>query len=499
MTMISEEKIKTTKKILLKEKAFTIDLPVSLLDCSTPGARLKLRQWGAYTSYNQNGRYYALPAVPRFDENGLWRFRQIYFSRQGTLKKTVVYLVRKSSSGLDGNQIGEPLALMHDMGSGILSAVAEVFPNAPDFICHFHFLRDVGKDLMLQDYQTINDRLRVSGVRSELRKKGAYLEKKFGRDSQGVRDFSASLASGSLTSDHLEQIPAVATCALIHWAFEAPRVSKGYGFPFDRPHFEFYLRLKEIHRVLENIMDIRLRKVLKDNRPFANAWRLIGEVLSDKKLKSAVNDLERKSIVFDELRAAMRIAPPDGENGLNDDADEADMKTIEKGVKTFRKKLEKREDRQTCCKKMAEQIDKYWDKLFADPITVDTPDGPLVITPQRTNNILERFFRGRKRSYRKKSGTSSLSKTLKSLLADTPLVSNLYDQGYREIILDGCGSLEERFSGIDAKLVREEMKQAKKNQDKISPEVKKIISRPDLPQEVSTLFSTFSHWWAYRR
>lgn len=386
---------------------------------------------------------------------------------------------------------GEPLALMHDMGSGILEAVAEVFPNAPDFICHFHFLRDVGKDLLLRDYQTIMDRLRKSNVRGRLRKKAAYLEKKVGRDSQTIRDLSASLASGTLTTDRLEQMPAVVTHALIHWAFEAPRVSKGYGFPFDRPHLEFYLRLKEIHRILENIMDIRLRKVPKDNRPFVNVRRLIGEVLSDKKLKDAVYELERKGVVFDELRAAMRIAPPDGGNGLNDDGCDVDMKTMEKGVRAFREELEKREDRQTCYKKMAEQIDKYRDKLFADPIVVDTPDGPLVVTPQRTNNILERFFRSEKRTCRRRSGTSSLSKTLKSMLADTPLVSNLDDERYREVILDGCESLEERFSRIDAKFVREEMKQAQRNQEKITPEVRKIIRRSDLPQKVSTLFSTF--------
>jgi len=59
---------------------------------------------------------------------------------------------------------------------------------------------------------------------------------------------------------------------------------------------------------------------------------------------------------------------------------------------------------------------KYWDKLFADPKTVDTPNGQITIQPQRTNNILERFFRDLKRSNRKKSGTISLNKTLKSII-----------------------------------------------------------------------------------
>lgn len=43
---------------------------------------------------------------------------------------------------------GVPVALVHDMGTGILKAVAKVFPGVADFICNFHFLRDVGKDLL---------------------------------------------------------------------------------------------------------------------------------------------------------------------------------------------------------------------------------------------------------------------------------------------------------------------------------------------------------------
>ena len=46
---------------------------------------------------------------------------------------------------------GSPLALVHDRGTGIVSAVDEVFPGLPDFICHFHFLRDMGKDLLQED------------------------------------------------------------------------------------------------------------------------------------------------------------------------------------------------------------------------------------------------------------------------------------------------------------------------------------------------------------
>lgn len=136
---------------------------------------------------------------------------------------------------------------------------------------------------------------------------------------------------------------------------------------------------------------------------------------------------------------------------------------------------------------MIGQIDKYWSKLFVDPITVNTPDGPVDILPQRTNNILERFFRKIKRLGRKKSGTSSLNKMMKAILAETPLVKNLENEEYMDIILDGRATLAERFSQIDVKLVQKQLKEARKNQDKLPGEVKKMISLPDLPNKIAVL------------
>jgi hypothetical protein len=138
---------------------------------------------------------------------------------------------------------------------------------------------------------------------------------------------------------------------------------------------------------------------------------------------------------------------------------------------------------------MIEQIDKYWDKLFADPITVVTPTGQLDIQPQRTNNILERFFRDLKRRNRKRNGSRSLNKTLKSILADTPLVKNLDNPEYVSIILDGCSTLEERFAKIDSAMVVEKFKAEQRKQQRISPAMKKIIQRADLPERLTLLLA----------
>jgi len=370
----------------------------------------------------------------------------------------------------------------------ILAAIAAVFPGIPDFICHFHFLRDIGKDLLLEDYQTIQKRLKNFDVRGSLRRKATYLKTKLGEDMETIKEIGQAINNGSFTSEHLEHMPAAAMFLLINWALKATHQSHGYGFPFDRIHLDFYLRLKKLHQLLGSIADIHLRNKAKDNAPFVRIWQLLDEVMKDEELINAVTSMDAKMEVFDKLRKALRIALPEGKNGLNDEGDEISMKIIEKEVIGFKKWVEGDKDRKKTYAKMIKQIDKYWNKLFADPIIVNTPEGPVIILPQRTNNILERFFRQLKRLGRKKSGTASLNKMLKAILADTPLVRNLEHEEYMKIILNDCATLAERFSQIDAKSVRMQLKEAKENQKKISGEVKKIISLPNLPDKIFGLF-----------
>jgi len=383
---------------------------------------------------------------------------------------------------------GNPIALVHDMGIGILAAVKEVFASLPDFICHFHFLRDVGKDLLLKDNQTIIRRLRAHNVRGLLKRKARYLEKKTHLDPDVIADLTAGIESGELKQDFLGSIPALATYTLIHWLFEAPHPSRGYGFPFERPHLAFYQRLKKVHGLLTNITDIYLRDKPKDNRSFIQVCKLLEKVLNDEELKESAASMAEKAEVFDMLREALDIAKPDGKEGLNDDGNETDIQTIEQKTVEFKEFLIGDEERKKTYAKMIRQMDKFWEKLFSDPIEIDSPTGQFTIQPQRTNNILERFFRGEKRRGRKKSGTASLNRTLKSILADTPLIRNLLNEEYRQIILNGCSTLAERFSQIDEKTVREELKRSEATQEKIPTKIKRMIKQSDFPDKLSKLF-----------
>ena len=136
---------------------------------------------------------------------------------------------------------------------------------------------------------------------------------------------------------------------------------------------------------------------------------------------------------------------------------------------------------------MIEQIDKYWEKLFADPITVDGPNGKIRIQPQRTNNIMEQYFRDFKRGNRRKTGNNSSSLMLQNMLAQTPLVRNLQNPEYMKILLDGKTTIEDVFAEIEITRLREELKNAQQNPEKIPAKIKSIINEPQYPEKLTNI------------
>jgi hypothetical protein len=51
------------------------------------------------SSYSHCGSYYTLDSIARYDELGLWTYRDIHFSRHGTLLDTAANLVPKAAAG----------------------------------------------------------------------------------------------------------------------------------------------------------------------------------------------------------------------------------------------------------------------------------------------------------------------------------------------------------------------------------------------------------------
>ncbi len=251
----------------------------------------------------------------------------------------------------------------------------------------------------------------------------------------------------------------------------------------------FYQRLTELNYRLHQLIEIKLQGDWKENRIYGKICHDLLKVINDPALKNAAVKMEEKVIVFNELRKAMRITLPENKRGLNDNGGLSNIKTIEKEVKKYRDRLckDKKYSGNKDYQKIVEQINKYWTKLFADPIIVETKAGRIVIQPQRTNNILEQFFRKLMRIFRKRNGFNAMEKTIKTMLSDTPFVVNLENKDYMNILLDGKETLEERFVEIDAKRVRKELEKSRSEESVISPKIKKIIRMPELPKSIVVL------------
>ena len=380
---------------------------------------------------------------------------------------------------------GTPKACVHDMGTGILKAVAEVFPDVPDFICHFHFLRDIGKDFLEPAYSELRKRLRSHATSSRLhalvRDTRQYLVEQSSKCEMLARTIKDTAPAADTWL-----MPMVSTYSLTLWALHGKHSGDGYGFPFDRPLLQFAERLLELYRPLPELLDLLLtNEEPHDHQPIFKLAAQVCFVADDSALCQAVEELRWRCLVFDRLRKAMRIAPVDGGNGLNDEGTAGAMSTIRQGVENFRRVLE--DDLKLAADplalKMAKQIDKYGDKLFADPIKVDTPNRPITIYPQRTNNILEQFFRGERHAYRRKTGNDSMCRVLQAMLADTPLVRNLDNPNYMNILLDGKANLEELFAELGAAhLTGDDGVQT--NSNRILPGFRSLMNLPTLPDQV---------------
>lgn len=345
-------------------------------------------------------------------------------------------------------EYGDPVALVHDMGQGIAGAVAEVFPKTPDFICHFHFLRDVGVDLLATENTALRKSLHE--YRMELCQLSKELKRTIELDPALTEEFNTCKSEPkALVSRKLH--PKVFTYALLLWIQDAKSELDGYGFPFDRAHLATYERLQISHGYCQ-------RYQFAESCPqFLRFQKTLSTFVQDQKLTQIAHTMQERTRVFENLRTAMRIAEPRGRKGLNSSGEQSNINTIRQAVTAFRqnKKLNQAAQEIPAYRKLIEQLDRYWDKLFTDPITVKTSAGQIRIQPQRTNNVLERFFRRFKKQQRRKGGAHSMTKFLRSTLPDSPLIANLCNPAYLRTVLGNQPSLAARFAQVDIEKVRQ--------------------------------------------
>lgn len=89
------------ESFLERHKIGTLEeLKEALGTSSTMTVFRKLKPLGYQTSYSHRGKYYTLSRTPRFNEQGLWDYDSVWFSRYGHLLDTSEHFVEVADAGV---------------------------------------------------------------------------------------------------------------------------------------------------------------------------------------------------------------------------------------------------------------------------------------------------------------------------------------------------------------------------------------------------------------
>lgn len=344
---------------------------------------------------------------------------------------------------------GEPTAVMRDMGSGMKEAVTEVFPGVLQLVCHFHFLRDLGKDLLIDMHKRL---------------KKAFTDRKITPRLRGLQRRLYPEAEQTRVMGGVEWTPRLLVYVCIGWILAYSK-GDGYGIPFSLPYKEYYERCKKAHEWV--IAYVRLA---------AAEYKIYPELLELKKVLDAVTstgdgreipglyrELDRVWGWFSELRRILRLkngkTPLSGEKKTSDEELDAITAEMERFMKVLRKKIPTsgKETRERI-RMILHALDDHWDELFAP--NPKSPDGNSIPLP-RTNNLMERGYRGIKRGVRRRTGKARTDRDVVLFGPGLELVSNLEIPHYREHALESSELDVEAICRVFAEVDQKQLDSAK--------------------------------------
>lgn len=93
--------MKTERYQELFQKNVVLTMDMLKLETRQPRESIlrDLKGVGYYSSYNERGKYYILSTTPKFDNLGLWKYQDAFFSIRRTLLNTAEYLINNSDAG----------------------------------------------------------------------------------------------------------------------------------------------------------------------------------------------------------------------------------------------------------------------------------------------------------------------------------------------------------------------------------------------------------------
>ncbi len=382
-------------------------------------------------------------------------------------------------------RLGVPLAVVSDMAEAITSAVKAVFGDIAHYICHFHFLQAIGLTLFDNECSALRNALSKAGILGSLKTMRLKMGNKFADITiseietflENPQQFGKTLIASQLSVYYL-----------IVWILDYSSNADGYKFPFDHRHLNFYNRLTTAYSLIKEV--IPFYSIKNKNRNIL--WKLyheIKEIVENSALEKKIQQYEIKLSVFSQLRDALGTVPRNVNNGLcqmKETGTHAELKAIKTAVANFktdlREKIKNTDDKSlgNSFKKIIDKLKENGKRLFSDPMIVNVNGEKKIIFILRTNNILEQQFRRFNYWCRRIHGNHSVRRNLENIPEQFPMVENLKNPNYVQLIFGDESKIAEQFAKVDKNIISE-MRNNLKTKQKIysSNKIKKTIRHPD--------------------
>jgi len=379
------------------------------------------------------------------------------------------------------DRFGDPIATMGDMRHALRRARRHTWEGIPHFVCHSHFVADVGRDLLKPYHDELGKLFRRSKLTPKLIDMRRYLGTRIRHflheqpleldallreaergNQEGLEAAIASALAGvdaggesSKESGALAQLDREELSVAILWIQAYASDGRGQGFPFDLPKLAYYRRCVHVYEQVEQWLQTSHPRS-RQQRHFEKLHQLLTPIVQGPSFRKAVRDIECVQEDFDRLRSVLRVLPAHGPGGMvHEDAWETlvQVEAREKEAAEFREHLRERAEsksratdlERTTASIMLTQLDEYWPDLFGHALVTD--NGGLLLV-DRTNNAQEREHRFSKRCRRRIHGRSSVKHDLERWPAERALVYNLRNPLYVDTVYGSLDAVPERFAEV---------------------------------------------------
>jgi hypothetical protein len=356
------------------------------------------------------------------------------------------------------NLYNHPLAVMRDLSTNYQPAIKEVFKQAVDLICQYHFLENVGKAILKKNHQQLTNIIRNLKVKTQfksIRKKLIQTTKD--KPSIPSKQLEQFIRNPNIDIDIIRNhdktiLKKHLTYFILRWLEDYSSELKGEYFPFDQPALVYYRRCVQIYDLLTKLLDNSIQLNKRQKHTLLTIARNLEPFKKDKTLLEVVNRLEEQVKLFTQLRDILRFNRAEKKPILRQHPPAPsiieEVKDTEERLKQFRKDLQAKtnsneteketetdHDIKSAYKKMIDYLDKYMDELVGHLVTI--PGKNKVILLDRTNNLSEQHFSKVKKGWRRKLGVKIMTRHLQAARHEELLLANLDQADYIKTVYDG--------------------------------------------------------------